>query len=256
MTLAAAALVAGGFLAGAIIGLLRRASWRLLEAPTIRWSALGVVGVAAGVFFALVSIESASLYTAVALAALLAFTLRNVHLVGMPVIAIGLALNLAGVAINQGYSIDEKAAQQAKQGRDLAENQHFDERSDPAWFLGQVVPLEPLHSTVSFGDLITSLGMLNTSYRVVRRRRRPSISLTSSARVGLSSVAASSRRITDQPVIDLRLARRATWLGYAERTRDLTAPAPSTGRRPSTTAGLRPGPHQSEGSSTRPDPSE
>lgn len=256
MTLATAGLVAAGIVTGVLLGILRRASVRLLQAPTIRWAALGLAAAIACICFAFLSIERVNLYTAVALGALVVFAVANAHLVGMPIVAFGLALNLAGVAINDGYSVDRQAAQNAELRDDLAANRHFDDRTDPAWFLGQVVPLPPLREVVSFGDLIVSLGLLDTAYRATRKRRRPSISLTSSARVGLTTLAASSRRIDDKPVIDLRLANRATWFGYAQRPTDLTSPAPSATRAPTTTAGSRRGPHRSAGSSTPPDPNE
>ena len=197
MTLATAALIASGIAAGVVFGLLRRASLKLLQVPAIRWAALGLAGVGAFVYLALVPTDRADLYSGLALGALLVFTLKNVHLVGMPVVAFGLILNLAGVAINQGFSVDQRAAQQAARTGELAANRHLDDGTDPAWFLGQVVPVEPLREAVSFGDLISSFGLLNTAYRVVRKRRRPPISLTPSARAGLTTLAASTRRISD-----------------------------------------------------------
>lgn len=256
MTLATVALVAAAIAVGFIAGIVRRGSVRRLQPPGIRALPAVFMAVAIDLVVRFVSPPATAVYLLVSIGLLVGFCLCNLHLVGMSIVAVGLLMNLAGVAVNRAYAVDREAAADAARRGDLGGGRVLDDHSLDAWFLGQVVPLRPVREVVSFGDLVSAAGLLDAAYRATRKRRRAVVELTSSARTGLTSLAAPSRRFDDQPVIDLRLANRATYFGYAERTRDAATPdRPSRAPDPSTTAGSHRGPAPSRDSSTRPTPS-
>jgi hypothetical protein len=115
----------------------------------------------------------------------LAAGIANLHLVGMPVVALGLLLNTVVLVANgampvrpealaaaAGTTVDEVAA------RDLGARHRLEATGDRLTFLGDVVPVRPLGEVVSFGDLIVAVGLTDVVYRLVRpahRRPRPSV---------------------------------------------------------------------------------
>jgi hypothetical protein len=117
---------------------------------------------------------------------LVAFALANVRLVGMPVVLVGLVLNVVVIGLNGGmpvraeaiYSVDRHAKIEAI---DFGAKRHLEDEHDRLTFLGDVLPVRPIGQVLSFGDLILSAGVANVVFRllkpagVVRRGRRRTV---------------------------------------------------------------------------------
>ncbi len=117
---------------------------------------------------------------------LLCFTACNLHLVGVGVMGIGLLVNFVGVVANSGMPVRSAALVAAnviepdEQGAvHLASPRHREDSADRLAVLGDVLPIAPLRTVVSFGDLILAAGLADTIAQLARRRRQA----TSSASV-------------------------------------------------------------------------
>jgi hypothetical protein len=116
-------------------------------------------------------------------AMLLAFVLANLRLVGMPVVLVGILLNVVAIGLNQGMPVRADAVVAAHQAEraelprlDLGAKRHLEDADDRLTFLGDTVPIPPLHEVVSFGDLILAFGVADVAFRLLRpvglRRQR------------------------------------------------------------------------------------
>ncbi len=114
---------------------------------------------------------------------LVAFAVVNLRLVGMPIALVGLALNLTVIALNAGMPVRAEALVAADQASwaelptvDLGAKRHIERADDRLAFLGDTLPIEPLHEVVSFGDLILAAGVGDVAFRLLRpaglRRQR------------------------------------------------------------------------------------
>ena len=108
----------------------------------------------------------------------------NFGLVGMPVAAVGLLLNLVVIAVNGGMpvraeailSVDDSITTADLDRLEFGAKRHLETDDDRLTFLGDVVPVEPLGQVLSFGDLILAVGTADVAFRLVRplgRRRVP-----------------------------------------------------------------------------------
>jgi len=101
---------------------------------------------------------------------LILFCLANLRLRGLAVVAVGIALNGAVIAINSGMPI--RAPQAAVQ----ATTKHHAERpSDRLTFLGDIILVPALRQSLSFGDLIMLVGLVDVLFHCSRNpatRRR------------------------------------------------------------------------------------
>lgn len=112
-------------------------------------------------------------------ACLLAFAARNALLVGMSVVAVGLAANMAVVALNDGMPVHGPAIVAAgiatrSQLPDVTFGQrhHLEGAVDHVSFLDDRIPIGGLHEVVSIGDLILVAGAADVAANAVRRPRR------------------------------------------------------------------------------------
>jgi hypothetical protein len=103
---------------------------------------------------------------------LVLFCLANLRLRGLAVVAVGIALNGAVITINSGMPI---RAPQAAVG---ATTKHHAERpSDRLTFLGDIILVPALRQSLSFGDLIMLVGLVDVLFHCSRNtatRRRVS----------------------------------------------------------------------------------
>ncbi|MCU1379791.1 MAG: hypothetical protein JWN29_2774 [Acidimicrobiales bacterium] len=120
---------------------------------------------------------------------LVAFALANVRLVGMPVVLVGLLLNVVVIGANSGMPVRGDAILTIDRERTPAElrdiefgaKRHLEDASDRLTFLGDVVPVPPIGQVLSFGDLILAVGLVNVVFRLfkpptpIRRRQRRSV---------------------------------------------------------------------------------
>jgi hypothetical protein len=116
-------------------------------------------------------------------ALLLAFTLANVRLVGMPVVLVGLLLNVVVITANAGMPVRAEAILAVEHHRTPAEvagltfgaKRHLETPEDRLTFLGDIVPVRPFHQVVSFGDLVLALGMADVVFRLLKPRNRHAV---------------------------------------------------------------------------------
>jgi hypothetical protein len=153
----------------------------LREFPTLktRWWWLALAGVAMQFVTGGGTLEVALLLGS--FVALLVFVLANVRAPGFPLILIGLLLNLAVIAANQGMPVTRHALEASGQGgtfTELATNgdgqkHYLVEEGDGTLLLplGDVIALGgPVRQAISFGDIFVHLGI--AWFIVVAMRRR------------------------------------------------------------------------------------
>lgn len=113
------------------------------------------------------------------LACLFAFALRNVRLVGMSVMAIGILGNLLATFLNDGLPVGRHAlvaaglASPAEVDRvELSGARRLEEPTHRLRFLGDIVPLPETGQVLSFGDLVILVGLADITANLTLRRRR------------------------------------------------------------------------------------
>jgi hypothetical protein len=154
---------------------------RARHAPRLHVRSLGPLLVALGARILLTQLLPSSVAvatTVVALVAVCACAFLNRHIVGLAVLGLGALLNLVGVLANQGVSVDPNAlvAVGAAEADEVATvdpgaARHVRDDGDLLPWLGDVVPVTPLGSVVSFGDLMIAMGVADAAASVARRRR-------------------------------------------------------------------------------------
>jgi len=104
---------------------------------------------------------------------LVGFALRNAAMTGMLLVAVGLAANLAVIALDGGMPV-----RGAPVGASYGPRHHGERSGDRLTGLSDVVRVAPLGETVSAGDLVLSLGaavvvvgLMGPPRRQLRRRR-------------------------------------------------------------------------------------
>ena len=111
-------------------------------------------------------------------ALLLGFGLTNLRIDGMGVVTVGIALNAAVIALNLGMPYRSPA------GHAVASTvKHRPERADDvATILSDRIVIPPLRVSISFGDLIIAVGLVDLCYRGSRRARGQTRSRAASTR--------------------------------------------------------------------------
>jgi hypothetical protein len=175
VVLSALALLLGGVVGLALGGSIRHlATWRFRS-----WWLLGpgLLGEIAADRWHL-----AGLGTVVLLAAygcLLLFVARNILLVGMGVVAVGLLTNLAVITVNSGMPVHSAALVKAGIAAPdqlaavaYGRRHHPETGGDHLTFLDDRLPLGTVHQVLSIGDLILAVGMGDVIANLVRHPRR------------------------------------------------------------------------------------
>jgi hypothetical protein len=112
-------------------------------------------------------------------ALLTTFAVANIRLVGMPVVLVGLGLNIAVITVNGGMPVRAEALRALGEERvdelEFGAKRHLEGADDRLTFLGDVIPVRPFREVVSFGDLILAAGIANVVFRLLRPigQRRP-----------------------------------------------------------------------------------
>lgn len=106
---------------------------------------------------------------------LIVFAVRNLRLVGMPIVLLGLVLNTLVIGINGGMPVREEAIRAAGHLMpdeiatvDFGAKRHLEDDSDRLVFLGDVIPVRPTREVLSFGDLLLAFGVANVLFRLLR----------------------------------------------------------------------------------------
>ena len=115
-------------------------------------------------------------------ACLLAFALANIRLVGMGLVAVGIALNTMPIAVNRGMPVDRDAIVAARittaakvKTLHLDRKHHLERKSDTLMVLADIIPVRPVHEVVSFGDVVLAVGVADVIYHLLRPRLRHAI---------------------------------------------------------------------------------
>lgn len=100
---------------------------------------------------------------------IIGFGLSNLLLTGMGVITIGIAMNAFVIALNQGmpYRVPEG------EPREVTVKHRPEKPDDILVELGDYIRLgSPVNASISFGDLVIAVGLIDLTYRASRRPRR------------------------------------------------------------------------------------
>jgi hypothetical protein len=118
---------------------------------------------------------------------LLLFCAANFRLRGLAVVAVGIALNGAVITVNHGMPI------RAPQAAVEATTKHHAERpSDRLTFLGDIILVPALRQSLSFGDLIMMVGLVDVLFWCSRNpatRRRASTGTQPASQVEVRTAA-------------------------------------------------------------------
>jgi hypothetical protein len=125
------------------------------------------------------------------------FAVRNLHLAGMGVVGIGLALNIVPIAVNQGMPVRASAIVRSGIVRHSNEigrlrfggKRHLEGPDDRLTFLGDVLPDWVFHEVLSFGDLVMAVGIAAVCSNLLRPARRRGPAGTADAQPGEAAVA-------------------------------------------------------------------
>jgi Family of unknown function (DUF5317) len=103
---------------------------------------------------------------------LLVFCAANLRLRGLAVVAVGIALNGAVIALNAGMPVRAPEA-----AVETTTKHHAERPSDRLTFLGDIILVPALRQSLSFGDLIMLVGLVDVLFHCSRNpvtRRRVS----------------------------------------------------------------------------------
>lgn len=161
---------------GLLVGVLLGGRLRHVGRRPLRWWPL----LAAGVVLQLPLLDRVGVAALlVSYACLLVFALVNLHLVGMALVAIGIALNALVISVNGGMPVHRGAVVAAaivERGQvDTVETDskhHLQEADDRLVVLGDIIPVRPLREVVSFGDVVMAVGVADVLAHLLRRPRR------------------------------------------------------------------------------------
>lgn len=115
---------------------------------------------------------------------LMAYAARNIHIVGMALVLLGIAANAAVIGLNNGMPVRPNAvvsaglAEPHELGRLEGDAKRRPERpGDKLMVLADIIPVPVLREVVSFGDLIIGVGMADVVVHLMRppRRRRSEV---------------------------------------------------------------------------------
>ena len=162
---------------GVVVGLARGGRPRNMGLHRLRAWWLVVIGIAAQV--AADHVATASLGTVAVLAgaaSLLAFASLNPHLVGIGVVAIGVAANALVIGINDGMPVRPSAVVAAHITSRADEpllgygfRHHREGPGDQLRPLADIIPIPAFRQVVSFGDLILAMGVAATVAHLLLR---------------------------------------------------------------------------------------
>lgn len=162
---------------GVLAGLARGGRPSLDHPPTLRLLPALVVGVALQWVPELLGATETAAFPAVACSylSLAAFTVANLRLAGIPVVLVGLVLNIAVIFPNGGMPVRPAAVVQTGiVGSDevalvdFGAKRHLERDDDVLVLLGDVVPVAPLREVLSVGDLVLAAGVGSVVFGLIR----------------------------------------------------------------------------------------
>ena len=166
-------------LVGLFAGLARRGELANLFARPVRAKALLVIGVAVPALADRFTREVAVPLVVVGLAALFAFAIVNVSMIGMSVMAIGILANLMATFLNGGLPVSRHALVAAGlASRDeidrveLSGARRLEAPTHRLRFLGDIIPFDETGQVLSFGDLVILIGLADITANLTLRKRK------------------------------------------------------------------------------------
>jgi hypothetical protein len=200
-------LIAGVLVIGVVLGYLAGGRLRGLEDLRLRWWGLAPLGL----LMQLVPLPlhghldkqvSVDLLIA-SYPVLLAFVAKNIRLPGLPLMFIGLSMNLLVISVNDGMPVTRHALEASGQGNLLQDlihhggaKHHLVGSGDILLPLGDVIAIgSPIRQVLSAGDLVVYAGLVWLIVAVMRRRPRETEPAPPPARSGRSG----AHRRTSRP---------------------------------------------------------
>lgn len=154
---------------GALIGLALGGRPRHLPEHTFHALPFLLLGLAVQIFVEARGASSVGVALAVlSYVLLLVFGALNLRLAGMGVVLVGMLMNVIPIAVNDGMPVRPGALVDAHlavspgsaQLVGLRGERHVEKPDDHITFLGDIIPIAPMHQVVSFGDLVLSIGII------------------------------------------------------------------------------------------------
>jgi hypothetical protein len=171
-------LLLGVVVVAVLLGYVLRGRLRGFEGFRLRWWLLAPIGLALQLVPVTDGAATAALIASYAL--LLTFTAANVRVPGVPLILVGLALNLAVIAPNGGMPVSQDALVRSGQGSTLADlragggvKHHLERADDVLTPLSDVIAIgSPVDQVASVGDVLVYVGLVWLIAAVMRGARR------------------------------------------------------------------------------------
>ncbi len=164
--------------AGTLIGVLTGGRVRHLDDRTFRLLPMLVAGVALQAVGVRMDSTAGLVVVLLSYLLLLGFTVANVSLVGMWLVALGVALNLLVIGVNAGMPVRPSALVAAgiagpdEVGRlDLGGKRHLERPSDRLTFIADIFAVPAVAEVLSFGDIALNVGMANVIAHLMRPPR-------------------------------------------------------------------------------------
>jgi hypothetical protein len=162
-------MLASGVILGLVLGLAVGRTWRPLAAVQIRWLPLVIAGLVARAIAAFATPLAFPLYV-FALAGTAAGAAANIRLSGAVLIAIGGALNLTVVVLNQGMPIDPGALAVASASMPTDALHVGVTNSTVLVGLADVIPVPFARAVYSVGDFFIAAGGFLVPFVLLIRR--------------------------------------------------------------------------------------
>ena len=167
---------------GLIAGVIRRGDFPTILNTQIYHPEFLVSSAICAFFVSVTEIDSDGVIAFVALVGAFAFTIMNLHLVGMVILSIGLALNLFVFIINFETPVRPNAlveaqivtAEELERGVTISGHVEAADEDSVLDFLGDTFPIRWGEQVVSIGDLIFLVGLANVTGNLMlgNQRRR------------------------------------------------------------------------------------
>lgn len=171
-------LVIPSFLLAVAIGYVRGGRLATLGLLRLRWQGLAIVGLALQILL-WPGGSWPLIYLYASFVILSVFAIANIRTTGVSLILIGIALNFAVIALNEGMPVSRAAVVNSGQASSLQQlvddggaKHHLAGPGDRLRFLGDVIAIRPLEQAISLGDVFTYGGVVVLIIAGMGRRAR------------------------------------------------------------------------------------
>ena len=196
-----------------VIGTARRGRVTNIAGTRLHSLPLLIVALAAGLGVDRFDLPAPEAWAIAGLVAGVVFTLRNLHLAGMPIVGIGILANLAPLVVNGATPVRPMALVEAGMVAEadlervsLSGPRELANDGTALSWLGDTIPVALFDQVMSFGDLIVLVGLVSVVVNAMVQRRRRCLPASC-----LASLEAFGWHETDEregSIIDLRTELR------------------------------------------------